>query len=108
MGTKFTEQIKLRSRLLLSKATGYAQAEVTTVISDTELLIKREFGGESGKGTARVREKLDEARQDGLDGLDFKILPYIDQKEMYRHVYQKLREGGCIGIFPEGAPLNIS
>jgi len=21
---------------------------------------------------------------------------------MYRHVYQRLKEGGCIGIFPEG------
>ncbi|KAF8188418.1 glycerol-3-phosphate O-acyltransferase [Pholiota molesta] len=79
-----------------------AVAEVVEVISDTELRVKKEFGGESGKGTARIRDKLDELKAEGINGLEYKKLPYVDQQDMYRHVYQCLKEGGSIGIFPEG------
>jgi hypothetical protein len=53
-----------------------------------------------------------------VHGVEYKALPYIDQTkvcvgaiigrmtdtpaQMYSAVYQKLKEGGCIGIFPEG------
>lgn len=87
---------------MLPKSTGPALAAVVEVISDTQLRIKKEFGGESGKGTVRVREQVEEARRNGHRGLTYKILPYIDQNEMYAHVFQCLKEGGCIGIFPEG------
>lgn len=30
------------------------------------------------------------------------ILPYVDQTRMYSSVYKQLRDGGSIGIFPEG------
>lgn len=89
-------------QIMLSKAVNSVTAEVVEIISDTELRIKREFGGETGKGTARVREKVAEAKAEGQNGLAFKALPFIDQQEMYRGVYQRLKEGGCIGIFPEG------
>ncbi|KAG8800580.1 hypothetical protein FRC18_007989 [Serendipita sp. 400] len=29
-------------------------------------------------------------------------MPFVDQAEMYSAVYDKLKQGGCIGIFPEG------
>jgi glycerol-3-phosphate O-acyltransferase/dihydroxyacetone phosphate acyltransferase len=80
-------------------------AEVIQVISDTKLIIKREFGGENGRVTSRIREKTDEQGTHGVSGLDFKRLPFIDQQETFRHVYQRLTEGGCIGIFPEGLCL---
>lgn len=89
-------------QIMLPKSVNSATAEVVEVISDTELRIKKEFGGETGKGTARIREKLAEAKAGGQDGLAFKALPFIDQQEMYRGVYERLKEGGCIGIFPEG------
>lgn len=101
-GTRFTSEVKARCQLQLPKSCGAPLAEVLEVISDSHLRIKKEFGGESGKGTARVREKLEEAADEGLDGLEYKILPFVDQQEMYRFVYQRLKEGGCIGIFPEG------
>ncbi|KAF7363415.1 Glycerol-3-phosphate o-acyltransferase [Mycena sanguinolenta] len=75
-------------------------AEVAEVISDTELKIKKEFGG--GKGTMRIREKVAELEGLGKAGLDFKKLLWIDQQELYQHVYSSLNHGGCIGIFPEG------
>lgn len=101
-GTEFTKQFTPRMQLLLPKSVGSALAEVSEVISDTELRIKREFGGESGKGTVRIREKVAELKAEGVTGLDYKTLPFVDQQEMYRHVYQSLRNGGSIGIFPEG------
>jgi glycerol-3-phosphate O-acyltransferase/dihydroxyacetone phosphate acyltransferase len=90
-------------QILLPKTVNSALAEVSEVLSDTELRIKREFGGESGKGTARIREKVSELRQQGKSGLEYKKLPFVDQGDMYRHVYQALKNGGSIGIFPEGS-----
>ncbi|KAG5654531.1 hypothetical protein H0H81_001172 [Sphagnurus paluster] len=100
-GTKFLSEFSPRMQIMLSKSLGSLVAEVSEVISDTELKIKREFGGESGKGTAKVRDRVSELRQEGAMGLEFKKLPFVDQQEMYRHVYQCLNQGGSIGIFPE-------
>ncbi|KAH9934782.1 glycerol-3-phosphate O-acyltransferase [Fomitopsis serialis] len=100
--TRFTEEFTPQMQIMLPKTVNFAVAEVAEVISDTQLRIKKEFGGESGKGTVRIREKTKELRADGKQGFDFKKLPHVDQKEMYHHVYQCLTEGGCIGIFPEG------
>jgi glycerol-3-phosphate O-acyltransferase/dihydroxyacetone phosphate acyltransferase len=91
-------------QMLLPRSVGSPVAEVTLVISDTELKIKREFGGENGKVTNRIKEKLDELKAQGIDGLEFKRLPFIDQQETFRHVYQRLTDGACVGIFPEGIP----
>ena len=74
---------------MLSKSVGSPIAEVVEVLSDTELRIKKEFSS-----TSRIREKE--------GGLEFKAMPHVDQGEMYKTVYKELREGGCLGIFPEG------
>lgn len=95
-------------QLLLPKSTGSALGTVVKVISDTELRVKKEFGGESGKGTIRIREQVEVARQSSHQGLSYKILPFVDQQEMYAHVFQCLKEGGCIGIFPEGLYFRYS
>ena len=107
-GTKFLTDFSSRMQILLPKSVNSAIAEVSEVLSDTELRVKREFGGESGKGTARIREKLSELRHDGVEGLEYKKLPFVDQQEMYRHVYQCLNIGGSIGIFPEGKVVNLA
>ncbi|KAF9820211.1 hypothetical protein IEO21_01644 [Rhodonia placenta] len=101
-GTRFLEEFKPKMQIMLPKAVNSAVAEVVEVISDTELKIKKEFGGESGKGTARIREKLKELQAEGKQGFSFMKMPYVDQQEMYHHVYQCLTDGGCIGIYPEG------
>lgn len=92
-------------QIMLPKSVNSVVAEVLEVVSDTELRLKKEFGSEAGKGTSRVREKLSEIQADGQKGFPFKTLPFIDQQEMYRGVYQRLKDGGCIGIFPEGGRL---
>lgn len=104
-GTKFLSEFTPKMQIMLPKSVLSAVAEVVEVVSDTELRIKKEFGGESGKGTARIREKLKEVEAEGQQGLEFKKLPHVDQAEMYHYVYECLRNGGCIGIFPEGELL---
>lgn len=101
-GTKFLSEFTPKMQIMLPRSVGSSVAEVTLVISDTEMKIKREFGGENGKVTNRIREKLDELKAQGVNGLEFKRLPFIDQHETFRHVYQRLTDGACIGIFPEG------
>lgn len=101
-GTKFLLELTPRMQIMLPKCVGSPVAEVTQVISDTELKVKRVFGGETGKATNRIREKTDELRTQGVGGMDFKRLPFVDQQEAFRLVYQRLTEGKYIGIFPEG------
>ena len=101
-GTKFLEQVKPKMQIMLSKVVNSSIAEVTQVISDTQLRIKTEFHNDTEKCTKLIREKVEEAKSQGIDGLTFKALPHVDQNEMYQHVYQRLHEGGCIAIYPEG------
>jgi glycerol-3-phosphate O-acyltransferase / dihydroxyacetone phosphate acyltransferase len=101
-GTSFKEDFTPKMQIMLPKSLGSLVAEVSEVISDSELKIKKEFGGESGKGTAKVREKVEEAKKEGKQGITYRKLPFVDQQVMFRYVYSCLKEGGCIGIFPEG------
>ena len=103
VGTKFTEQIKPRARVALSSAVGSYSAEVLEVLSDTQLKVKKEFGTDSGKGTTKFREKVVDAKKSGKPGLTYKVVPHIDQAAMFGAVYNNLKNGGCIGIFPEGS-----
>ena len=58
-GTRFLSEFTPRMQILLPKSVGSTAAEVTEVISDTQLRVKKEFGGETtGKGTAKIRAKL--------------------------------------------------
>ncbi|ORY32320.1 hypothetical protein BCR39DRAFT_523975 [Naematelia encephala] len=103
IGTKFTSQIKPRCQLVLPKSAGYASAQIADIISDTELRLKAEFlvpsknGSTDVKASTRVRTE-----SESKDGLEYKILPVVDQEETYGAVFQRLKEGGAIGIFPEG------
>jgi glycerol-3-phosphate O-acyltransferase / dihydroxyacetone phosphate acyltransferase len=105
--TSFTKDLGPKMKVQLPKSTGTVLGEVAEVISDTQVKLKREFAGDNGKATAKVRQKCDAAIEDGKPGLTYKILPHINQEAMYRHVYSALKDGGCIGIFPEGSfPLS--
>lgn len=57
---------------------------VASVTSATELLL------------SRPAEACDE------DGVTYRILPYVDNNSMYAKVFNGLRDGKCLGIFPEG------
>jgi len=64
---------------------------VVEIISDTELLIKKEFK------ELKALELLTSA-----DGSKYKCMPHMDQTNVYRTVFERLNAGHCVGIFPEG------
>lgn len=107
-GTSFLADFAPRKQLMLGKQFSNATGEVVEVLDDTHLRIKKEF-----------KDKVADAMRAKAEGVTYKVrsallastaaaepllqvLPYVDQTRMYSSVYQKLKEGGCIGIFPEG------
>ncbi|KAJ1664008.1 Glycerol-3-phosphate/dihydroxyacetone phosphate acyltransferase [Coemansia sp. RSA 1813] len=88
-GTKFTEQVKPGMKIVLPKDAG--QSKVDEVISDTQLRISREM---------KELEALEALTKP--EGSTYKVVPHIDQDDMYRSVYQRFDNGECVGIFPEG------
>lgn len=86
-GTRFFEQLQPHYQISLPNGAG--QAEVVQVLSDTELLIKKEF--KDLKALALLSE-----------GSPFKCIPHVDQDAVYRCVHDQLNQNQCITIFPEG------
>ncbi|KAK9469907.1 hypothetical protein V1512DRAFT_219605 [Lipomyces arxii] len=86
-GTKFTQECAPGTLIMLPKSMG--SAEVEKVISDEELILKKDFKDNAADFLINAPS-------------NFKQAAKIDQSEMYHHVFQRLNEGGCIGIFPEG------
>lgn len=91
-------------QIMLPKSLGSASAVVLEVLSDTELRLKKEFGGD-GKATSRIRVALKAARAEGKPGLSYRKIPFLDQQEMYHDVYECMKTRGCLAIFPEGNSL---
>lgn len=94
---------------MLARTVGGTISEVVEVLDDNRIRIKKELGKKTSDGLL--------AKPDGLtfkvsyflqySGLELiqdilQVIPYVDQSAMYSSVYQKLAQGGCIGIFPEG------
>lgn len=85
--TQFTKDASLRGLIGLPKSLG--NAEIVEIVSDTEIIIRKEF--KSAKAKALL-----------VQGTPFKTAPHVDQSKVYHRVFDHLNEGGCIGIFPEG------
>ncbi|EAS02043.2 glycerol-3-phosphate O-acyltransferase (macronuclear) [Tetrahymena thermophila SB210] len=82
-GTEFTKEVQIGYTIIVQKVQG--EFIVGTVVSDTELKVKQ-----------------DEDVEDSEFSLPYKIVPKIDQHELYSHVWDALKNNDCIGIFPEG------
>ncbi|KAI8384391.1 uncharacterized protein BYT42DRAFT_562373 [Radiomyces spectabilis] len=87
--TAFLSQLRPRDSIVLPK--GIAKAEVVQVISNTELIIKKEFK------ELKALELLT-----NNEGTAYKCMPHVDQEKVYKAVHEELNNGGCITIFPEG------
>ncbi|KAG7664757.1 SCT1 [[Candida] subhashii] len=88
VGTKFTQECMVKGLFALPQSLG--ASEITQIISDTELRIRKEF-----KDTDQIRQLL-------TKGTSFKKADKVDQKQVYQLVFDHLSDGNCIGIFPEG------
>lgn len=83
--TQFTQQTGPRDIIVLNKT---LQFEVVEVVSDTELKLKTELTAEA---IAFISQSA-----------GYKIIPHIDQSKLYDKVHERLDNGECIVIFPEG------
>jgi len=90
-----------------------ANAEILDIVSEEEIRLKKPFKGNTaisqltGKGLVvpdgQTEEEVKKRMQEEeFQGTPFKVAPKIDQTKVYDAVFEKLNEGGCIGIFPEG------
>lgn len=86
--TKFTNLTPGMSIILPH---GAGSAEIGSIQSDTELTLKKEFRG------LQALELLEVA-----GGTSFKVAPKVDQSWVYEKVFERIEDGGCIGIYPEG------
>jgi glycerol-3-phosphate O-acyltransferase / dihydroxyacetone phosphate acyltransferase len=97
--------------IVLPKVRGQTPStEIADIMSPTELRLKKPFKtaealesltclvSSSGNGTPG------NAPNSSTDpkGTTFKVAPHVDQTKVYDRVFEDLKDGGCIGIFPEG------
>lgn len=87
-GTKFTTECSVKGLVSLPQSLG--ASEIESIISDTELILRKEFR-RSEKGVEMLKK-----------GTRYKRADKVDQKHVYQQVFQHLSHGQCIGIFPEG------
>ncbi|KAJ2714859.1 Glycerol-3-phosphate/dihydroxyacetone phosphate acyltransferase [Coemansia spiralis] len=88
-GTRFTSELQPGMKLGLPRGAG--MLKVAEVLSDTQLRLAKEIKD------LKAMEPLTQP-----DGTAYKLVPSVDQDEMYRAVYGRLNNGECVGIFPEG------
>ncbi|KAG0218144.1 hypothetical protein B0O80DRAFT_444465 [Mortierella sp. GBAus27b] len=88
-GTKFTKELMVGDQITLPKDVG--ASAVVEIISDTELIVKKEFKD------LKALEMLTSP-----EGAKYKCMPHMDQSKVYKTVFERLNAGHCVGIFPEG------
>ncbi|KAK1061506.1 Glycerol-3-phosphate/dihydroxyacetone phosphate acyltransferase [Friedmanniomyces endolithicus] len=115
-GTDFTdEKVYMPGGLLVlpSVNNSAANTEIKEVISATEIRLKKAFKGDValkqltgqdiGEGNGHLpSDSPAEKSGAGFQGTSFDVAPHINQNVVYEAVFARIREGGCIGIFPEG------
>ncbi|OTA62425.1 hypothetical protein K449DRAFT_330221 [Hypoxylon sp. EC38] len=114
VGTNFEKEAEVGGMIFLPSAKGItgSSVDIAQIIGPEEIRIKRPLKGKLPMEQLTGRDDIDEKGnfinkefkgiKDGYPGTKFKIAPHIDQTEVYKAVFNRLRSGGCIGIFPEG------
>jgi glycerol-3-phosphate O-acyltransferase / dihydroxyacetone phosphate acyltransferase len=97
--------------IVLPKIRGQTPStEIAEIISSTELRLKKAFKTpealESLSGLASSEDQstpgIALSGESETKGTTFKVAPHVDQTKVYDRVFEDLKSGGCIGIFPEG------
>ncbi|WYZ37890.1 hypothetical protein EsH8_II_001396 [Colletotrichum jinshuiense] len=115
VGTKFGQgEGEVHGMLFLpsaKKQTG-ASIDIAQILGPEEIRIKRPFKGRLSLEQLTGRDDIDEngnftnkdikGCKEGFKGTKYKLAPHIDQTKVYEAVFDRLRSGGCVGIFPEG------
>ncbi|TDZ59756.1 putative acyltransferase [Colletotrichum trifolii] len=115
IGTKFGEgEGEVGGMLFLpsaKKQTG-ANVDIAKILGPEEIRIKRPFKGKLSLEQLTGRDDIDDhgnftnkdikGCKEGFQGTKYKLAPHIDQTKVYEAVFDRLKSGGCVGIFPEG------
>ena len=114
IGTNFEKQAQIGGMLFLPSVKGHtgASVDVAQILGPEELRVKRPFKGKISMFQLTGRDDIDENGEfknkdvkgckEGFEGTKFKLAPHIDQTKVYQAVFDRLKSGGCVGIFPEG------
>ncbi|KAK3711068.1 Glycerol-3-phosphate/dihydroxyacetone phosphate acyltransferase [Vermiconidia calcicola] len=111
--TDFTSEQFMRNGLLVLPSVNNesANTEIQEIIGPTELRLKKPFKGDvalrqltgqEGNSPNGHLPSGDTNEKGHYEGTKFSVAPHVDQSKVYEDVFRRLREGGCIGIFPEG------
>jgi glycerol-3-phosphate O-acyltransferase / dihydroxyacetone phosphate acyltransferase len=115
VGTHFDSQdFQVGGLLVLPSVNNVAaSSEISEIIGPEEIRVKKPFKGAIAIKQLTGREDVNEdgniMNGDGpkgpaqnYGGTKFQVAPKVDQTLVYDAVFEKLNQGGCVGIFPEG------
>jgi glycerol-3-phosphate O-acyltransferase / dihydroxyacetone phosphate acyltransferase len=114
VGTKFdSNEVQVGGLLVLPSVKGTAaNADILEVLGPEELRLKKTFKGAVAMKQLTGRDDIDEEGNfmneelkgihPGFEGTPFKTAPKVDQTKVYHAVFDRLKAGGAVGIFPEG------
>ncbi|KAG8530947.1 uncharacterized protein KY384_004304 [Bacidia gigantensis] len=109
VGTRFESEAQIGGLIVLPSINGNAaNAEILEVMSDQELRLKKDFKEEvalkqlTGRPFDSSGDRSNVEASNQFKGINFKFAPKVDQSKVYDAVFDRLRAGGCVGIFPEG------
>lgn len=114
IGTQFEKEAEVGGMIFLPSTKGVsgASVDVARILGPEELRTKRPFQGKVPLVQLTGRDDMDEnghflhrkrgGTRDGFVGTKYKLAPHIDQTMVYQAVFDRLKAGGCVGIFPEG------
>ncbi|KAK4453896.1 hypothetical protein QBC34DRAFT_173230 [Podospora aff. communis PSN243] len=114
IGTNFETDAEVGGMIFLPSIKGHtgASIDIAEILGPEEIRIKRPFDGFVAMSQLTGRDDIGEdghfrnkqllGAAEGFKGSKFKLAPHIDQSKVYQAVFERLKEGGCVGIFPEG------
>lgn len=115
IGTQFDKQAQVGGLLVLPSVNGdAANAEILAIHNAEAITLKKEFKGEHALRQLTSRRNINEENSNvnqsvgpnnatgEVIGTPFRTAPKVDQSKVYDAVFDRLDDGGCVGIFPEG------
>ncbi|KKA28683.1 hypothetical protein TD95_003075 [Thielaviopsis punctulata] len=115
IGTRFGDGEGVVGGLLFlpaGKKAASVSVDIAEIISHEEIRLRRPLKGKLSMQQLTGRDDVDDdghlintevrGPKPGYEGTKFKLAPHIDQTVVYHAVFDRLKSGGCVGIFPEG------
>ena len=116
VGSQFDKECQIGGLIALPRVKGTcASADIGEIFGPEELRLKKGFKGADALRQLTGRDDISEDGKimngggheakvlaDGYQGTPFKAAPKVDQTKVYDAVFDRLNQGGCVCIFPEG------